>query len=256
MRPLIPYHTFFTMPPEARNRRVERVQLATPALARFGTLQGVVVDISLLGAKFEHPTALARGSSARFQFSWNDDPIFTDARIVWTRLERFTPGPDGMTIYHSGLEFANTAAEVKMVLKTMLEQFISRALYEQKLNARGVLPTTVENMPIFRGTQLTANQSDVIEQIGESVLPTARMAKQRGYVCYSLHNRQWKKKRTHEPAQPEEGFTISASEDVVQAQKLCEAYEKSDGQGRKMIQLFAQLSIAEGEGITPGRFEP
>jgi hypothetical protein len=37
---------------------------------------------------------------------------------------------------------------------------------------------------------------------------------------------------------------------------LCEAYQKSDREGRKMIQLFAQLSIMEGEGITPGRFEP
>ena len=29
-----------------------------------------------------------------------------------------------------------------------------------------------------------------------------------------------------------------------------------DVDGRKMIQLFAQLSIIEGEGIPPGRFQP
>jgi hypothetical protein len=245
------------MTTEARNRRVQRVQLVAPVVARFGTLQGVLVDISLLGAKFEHPTALTRGGNARFGFFWNDDPIVADAKIVWTRLERFTAGPDGMTIYHSGLEFTSVSPEAKAILKDMLEQFISRALYEQKLNARGVLPATVENMPIFRGSQLTANRSDVIEAVGSSVLPTARMAKEAGYVCYVYTpNRQWKKKRTQDPAQPEEGFTISASEDVIQAHMLCDAYEKSDPQGRKMIQLFAQLSIIEGEGITPGRFEP
>jgi PilZ domain len=244
------------MTTEAANRRVQRVHLPTPVIARFGTLQGVLLDVSLLGAKFEHPTALTRGGGARLGFAWNDEAISTDARIVWTRLERFTAGPDGMTIYHSGLEFTGVTMEAKDLLKNMLEQFITRALYEQKLNARGVLPTAVENMPIFRGSQLTANRSDVIQAVGSSVLPTARMAKHAGYVCYLFANRQWKKKRTQDPAQPEDGFTISASEDVMQAQMLCAAYEKSDVQGRRMIQLFAQLSIIEGEGIAPGRFEP
>ena len=49
---------------------------------------------------------------------------------------------------------------------------------------------------------------------------------------------------------------MSADEDQAQIQMLCDAYEKSDSDGRKMIQLFAQLSIIEGEGIQPGRFEP
>ena len=48
----------------------------------------------------------------------------------------------------------------------------------------------------------------------------------------------------------------SADEDQAQIQMLCDAYEKSDRDGRKMIQLFAQLSIVEGEGIEPGRFQP
>jgi len=59
----------------------------------------------------------------------------------------------------------------------------------------------------------------------------------------------WRKKRTHDPGQPSEGFTISALEDAEQAQLLCDAYARSDRDGRKMIQLFAQLSIMEGEGV-------
>jgi hypothetical protein len=66
----------------------------------------------------------------------------------------------------------------------------------------------------------------------------------------------WRKKRTHDPGQPSEGFTISALEDHTQADLLCEAYQKSDRDGRKMIQLFAQLSIMDGEGIIAGRFDP
>jgi hypothetical protein len=47
-----------------------------------------------------------------------------------------------------------------------------------------------------------------------------------------------------------------ALEDMEQAELLCEAYRKCDAQGRRMIQLFAQLSIMEGEGVSPGRFDP
>ncbi len=97
---------------------------------------------------------------------------------------------------------------------------------------------------------------DVAEEVGESPLPTSRIAKESGYICYHLVADSWRKKRTQDPGQPEEGFTISATEDHAQADLLCDAYLKSDRDGRRMIQLFAQLSIVEGEGIAPGRFMP
>jgi hypothetical protein len=181
-----------------------------------------------------------------------------DCRIVRSRLERFSVGADGLTVYHSGLEFENVPEEVKARLKAMIGQFIARALEEQKLNARGVMPDhDPTKMPIFRhGGLLTANPGDVAEAIGSAQLPTSRIAKDAGYICYHLDGRTWRKKRTHDPGQPTEGFTISATEDRAQADMLCDAYLNSDREGRKMIQLFAQLSIMEGEGAAPGRFEP
>lgn len=241
-----------------RSRRVQRIHLARPVTARLGSNQVVVVDLSLLGARVEHHTPLgtATGGDAHLSFFWDDEPIEVECRIVRSRLERFSVGADGLTIYHSGLEFLEPAHETRDALKRIIGRFIARALHEQKLNARGVVPTSVEHMPIFRHGQLTENKADVAEAIGNSALPTARIAKETGYICFQLDNRQWKRKRTHDPGQPTEGFTVSASEDQAQIQMLCDAYEKSDRAGRKMIQLFAQLSIMEGEGITPGRFEP
>jgi len=240
-----------------RTRRVQRVRLAPPLIARLGAAQVVLVDISVMGARIEHHMSLTAGSRARLAFSWGDEEIQAECRIVRSRLERFSVGSDGLTIYHSGLEFEEADTEAKAKLKEMIARFITRALEEQKLNARGVLPPSVDNMPIFRyGGQLTANQKDVSEAIGESALPTSRVAKETGYICYHLENNTWKRKRTQDPGQPMEGFTISALEDKTQADLLCEAYQKSDREGRKMIQLFAQLSIMEGEGIEPGRFEP
>jgi hypothetical protein len=242
-----------------RSRRVQRVHLPVPLNARFGSHQVIVVDISVLGARIEHhiPIGTATGSTANLAFRWEDEEVNMDCRVVRSRLERFSVGEDGLTVYHSGLEFLDPTNEVRTSLKRIIGGFIARALYEQKLNARGVVPTSVDKMPIFRHGQLTENRSDVAEAVGSSALPTARIAKQTGYICFQFEkNRTWKKKRTHDPGQPAEGFTVSADEDQAQIQMLCDAYEKSDSDGRKMIQLFAQLSIIEGEGIQPGRFEP
>ena len=164
-----------------RTRRVQRVRLAPPMVARLGTVEVVLVDISILGARIEHQTPLTAGSRGRLVFSWDDEEITTECRIVRSRLERFSVGADGLTVYHSGLEFdeLDTAAKAKM--KDVIARFITRALEEQKLNARGVMPPSVDNMPIFRyGGQLTANQKDVTEAVGESLLPTSRMAKETG----------------------------------------------------------------------------
>ena len=238
-------------------RRVQRIHLANPLIARFGATQVVLVDLSVLGVCIEHHLPIPTGQQGRLQFTWEDETISVDCRIVRSRLERFSVGAEGLTVYHSGLEFIDVPVETMAAIKKLMEVFITRALEEQKLNARGVLPQTVENMPIFRyGGQLTANPSQVAENVGSSVMPAARIAKQSGYICLQLDNRSWKKKRTHDPGQPVDGFTVSALEDQEQIELLCKAYEKSDADGRKMIQLFAQLSIAEGEGIEPGRFEP
>ena len=240
-----------------RTRRVQRIQLAQPLMGRLGATPVVLVDISILGARVEHTVPLQAGARARLSFVWEDEEMTMEAHIVRSRLERFSVGADGLTVYHSGLEFEEMPVDVKARLKTMIGQFIARALEEQKLNARGVLPDhDLKKMPIFRHGQLTANPADVAAAVGSAQLPTARIAKESGYICYHLEGQTWRKKRTHDPGQPMEGFTISATEDKVQADLLCDAYLNSDKEGRKMIQLFAQLSIMEGEGVAPGRFEP
>lgn len=241
-----------------RTRRVQRVHLPQPLVGRVGTSPVIIVDVSLLGARIEHSTTLSAGVMSKLVFRWEDEEIGVECRIVRCRLERFSVGADGLTVYHSGLEFVNISPATKGALKRMIGVFITRALEEQKMNARGEIPQHEPGkMPIFRrGGQLSANSKDVKEGVGSSVLPTSRVAKDTGYICYLFDSRNWKEKRTHDPGQPADGFTISALEDAEQVKLLCDAYARSDEQGRKMIQLFAQLSIAEGEGITPGRFQP
>src|SRR5258708_39113165 len=123
-----------------RTRRVQRVHLAQPLIARLGAIDVVLVDISILGVRIEHHMPLSAGAHSRLSFRWGDEEIVTDCRIVRFRLERFSVGAEGLTIYHSGLEFESIADETKRKIKTMIESFIRRALEEQRVNARGVLP--------------------------------------------------------------------------------------------------------------------
>ena len=233
-------------------RRVERVHLAQPILARLGLTQLLLVDISVLGARVEHHTPLLAGGRSTFSFTWENEEISSECRLVRSRLERFSTGTDGLTVYHTGLEFENMPAEVRARLRTMIARFICSALEEQKLNARGVMPAhAVDKMPIFRfGGQLTANAKDK-EVVAPAFLPAARLAKENGYICYALENNRWRRKRTPDPGQPLDGFTVSATEDHAHAELLCEAYAAADADGRRLIQLFAQLSIVDGEAARP-----
>jgi len=231
------------------------VHLAKSLRARLGATQVVLVDISVLGARVEHHVPLIAGAHSRLAFEWDKEIITVDCRIVRSRLERFSAGSDGLTVYHSGLEFDGVTQEVKLQLRGMIGSFIVRALNEQKLNARGVIPNhDLYSMPIFRFGQLTADPKD--NESGTSLLPLARVAHETGYICYALQNNVWRRKRTHDPGQPMEGFTISATEDHSQVELLCEAYRRCDWDGRRLIQLCAQLSIMDGEGVSPGRFDP
>lgn len=245
-----------TNPQGPRTRRVQRVHFAQPMMARLGATPVVLVDLSLLGARLEHHTPVPSSGTSRLTFRWEEKEISLDCRIVRSRLERFSVGADGLTVYHSGVEFHGLPPDLLKTLKALIGAFIARALEEQKLNARGVMPAHEPGkMPIFsHGGQLTSDGKDRVE--GPASLPISRVAKESGFVCYQLERGMWRKKRTQDPAQPPNGFTLSALEDNEQAKLLCDTYLRADAEGRKMIQLCAELSIADGEGIAPGRFEP
>ncbi|MCU1246454.1 MAG: hypothetical protein JWN02_2364, partial [Acidobacteria bacterium] len=51
-----------------RTRRVERIHLAQPLVARLGAASVVLVDLSVMGARIEHHTPLVAGSHARLAF--------------------------------------------------------------------------------------------------------------------------------------------------------------------------------------------
>ncbi|HEY0591066.1 MAG TPA: PilZ domain-containing protein [Thermoanaerobaculia bacterium] len=232
--------------PFSKRRRVHRIRLATPILGRLGGQSVVIVDVSLDGAKIEHNEALKTGAEARLAFDWDHGRISLRARVTRCKLERFAgSGGEGLTVFHSGLIFTDPDAE-RDTLKRMIATEISRALEEQKANARGELPVSVERMPIFRDHTFAGSPGQAAAAIGErDQRPVARIARQTGYICCRLDHSSWKTTRTNSPEQPDNGFTVSASEDLEQIEHLCEAYRKGDEAAREFIRTLARLSVSE-----------
>jgi hypothetical protein len=217
----------------------------------------VLVDVSLQGARIEHHVQVTTGLTGRLCFEWEGRPMTLEATVVRTKLERFSTGAEGLTVYHSGLAFRKSAPESERVLRDMIAWHITKAMEEQKSNARGDETPQIEHMPIFRAGVLAANRADVTESVGMSaLLPTSRIVKESAYVCCRLVRNIWKKTRTTEPAQPEDGFTVSATEEPTQIEMLCDTYRQSDVEGRRLIRMLAEMSIADGEKLTTRPFEP
>jgi hypothetical protein len=104
----------------------------------------------------------------------------------------------------------------------MMVAFVSRLLAAHQANA------TADGSP---------DSAAFLAQIG-----LARRTRMRGYLRYELNARKWIRRRTDEPAQPANGFTVAAFEDEEDLETLCKAYEAADEEGRRLIRLVAELS--------------
>jgi PilZ domain len=193
---------------QPRTRRVQRVHFPQPLTGRLGMVEVAIADLSLLGARVEHGVPLPAGAHGHVDFECGGETISADCRIVRSRPERGG--------YRSGIEFDNLPPRARDVIRRVIELELRRAFDEQRRAARDVI------LPPF----------DSLASIDN------------GYVCLTFEDNGWMRKRTHDPGQPHEGFTVSADETDSQIELLRETYERSDAEGRKLIQLFAQLSLA------------
>jgi len=67
---------------------------------------------------------------------------------------------------------------------------------------------------------------------------------------------EWRKSETSRTQQPPNGFTISADVDLDHVEMLCETWETTTAEGRRLTQLLAELSISREEGVPVRRYVP
>jgi hypothetical protein len=182
------------------------------------------------------------GKRARLRFDWNRSVIEVDAKVVSCRVHRFAPGDRGATVYQSGLIFLEYIGDAASALKEMVATYIARSLAEQVANARGIGPVIERNMPVFRSGVVAA--SGLAADQNKRLIPDAEIVVQRGYIrCTFVKHRRWDKKWTADAEQPDDGFTIPATEPQEHIDQLCETYERATNDDRRLIQLMARLSV-------------
>ncbi|MGZ5446337.1 MAG: hypothetical protein ACXW5U_23345 [Thermoanaerobaculia bacterium] len=195
-----------------------------------GTVPVVVLDVSLAGARVAHQQALPDvGSTSVLTFEWEGRTFSGPCEVRRTKLETPARSKFEKALYHSGLYLMKTDPESHSLLREIVQASVSRALDEQKANARGIPATAALSYQSGGGND---------------------------YLRCEIRDRSWATTSTRDPQQPANGFTISGSEPQSKVAMLCRAYELGDTDGRRLIRTFAALSISKAEGIPTRRYAP
>jgi hypothetical protein len=211
-------------------RRYQRVTLPAPLRGTVGNIRVFVIDVSLGGLRLAHQEPLPKvGTSCTVRFEGNTGTIVLPCIMARTTVHRPATHAAEKAVHHSGLQIVADDSWTVRPLRELIAYYVERALDEQKANARGVPATAALSFQTGKG--------------GE-------------FVRFELLASGWRRTTTKESRQPMNGFTISAGESDDNISMLCEAYETSNTEGRRMIRTMAELSISKSEGIPTRRYEP
>ena len=195
-------------------REFQRLHLDSPIAGKFGSIDVTIVEVGILGARIEHSAPLD-SSRADLQFSYGANPIHMRCEIVRT------------TGSVSGLRFLAAVGESGDSLRDMLSQLVVIAL---------------ERHHDSSATRLRIREVDGDKTVRGS---------DAHFFTYQLENGAWKRRAVLLPEQPEMGFTVPRGEDADEMHRLCEVFEASDDEGRRLIRLFAELSVSGVLRIPP-----
>jgi hypothetical protein len=203
------------------------------------------MDITDGGVRIEHYTRLDINKRARLRIDWRDNELSIEAVVRSCRVYRFATGEE--TIYQSGLMFVEVSEEVATILRDMVATIVARSLAEQVANARGIGPVIERNMPVFRAGAVVADGLDPSSDKAKRFIPDASIVVERGYIRCTLAGGRWNRKWTKSAEQPEDGFTVNATEPEENINQLCDTYLKGNAEDRKLIQLLARVSVEKQE---------
>jgi hypothetical protein len=215
-----------TSPPE--RRRFSRVILPRPLPGRFGVARIFVVDLSLDGARIAHQGDIATDEPQKLTFEAEGHLLSFECNVARTYLERPAGPPTNKPVYHSGLRLLRPVGAAAIHLKALITRHVERALDEQKANAKGIPPIAA------------TFQAGVKEPL---------------YLCCRYVRQEWTRTKTKSSEQPVDGFTVSLKEETEQVEMLCQTYQESDFEGRKMIRQIAEMSLRD-EAVPTRRYSP
>ncbi|HEX7153147.1 MAG TPA: PilZ domain-containing protein [Thermoanaerobaculia bacterium] len=199
-------------------REFQRLHLVPPVSATLGATGVTIVEIGVLGAGIAHDASLAK-TYDDLRFAYNGDTIALKCEVVRTTED------EGRM--HSGLRFLAAIGESGDRLRAMLAQLVIAEFATRRPNAENTFnATTIDGDKTVRGVDAQ-------------------------FLCYRLEHGVWTRRRIFLPEQPAVGFTVARTEDSEEIQRLCQVYQASDEEGRRLIRLFAELSVSDVLEIPP-----
>jgi len=196
-------------------REFQRLHLDAPIAGTLGSMPVVVNEVGILGARIHHeqPLDAQRGD---LRFSYEEHPIAMRCEVVRTIGSE------------SGLRFVAALEDSGDRLRDMLARLVTKALDARYENSATRLKVRrmVDGDKTVRGTDAS-------------------------FISYRFEDGAWKRRHVFLPEQPSMGFTVARGEDVEEMRRLCEVYEASDDEGRRLIRLFAELSVSSALKIPP-----
>ena len=201
-------------------REFQRLDLDPPVPATLGGHDVTIVEIGVLGARLRHTQPQVETFS-ELRFSYHDHDIALRCEVI-----RTMPARDA-SHQESGVRFLAAVGDSGDRLRTMLAELVSRIIDSRRARPmKSTRETPIDGDRTVRGADA-------------------------GFLCYRLDNGVWRRRRVFLPEQPSSGFTVARNEDHAEMQRLCRVYEASDDEGRRLIRLFAELSVSEQLQIPP-----
>jgi hypothetical protein len=205
-------------------REFQRLCLTAPVPGTFGTTAVSIVEVGVLGARIQHAAAI-EVPRAELRFSFDGREIAMRCELVRTFGADEKRYPD--TGLMSGLRFVAAIGESGDHLRAMLGQLVVRAIETRHdASATRLRIRTVDGDKTVRGVDAQ-------------------------FLSFRLEHGSWRKRHVFLPEQPLTGFTVARGEDADEMQRLCTVYEASDDEGRRLIRLFAELSVSDALQIPP-----
>lgn len=205
-------------------REFQRLRLETPLPGSFGGAEVTIVEVGILGARIQHATPLA---DPRAELRFASDTSETVMRCECVRTLESSQTRYGNSGFVSGLRFIAAVGDSGDALRNMLSRLVVNA---------------IEDRHDSSATRLRIRQVD-----GDKTVRGADAQ----FLSFRLDNGQWRRRHVFLPEQPPAGFTVARGEDALEMQRLCTVYEGSDEEGRRLIRLFAELSVSDVLQIPP-----
>lgn len=199
-------------------REFQRLRLGKPILGLLDGQNALILDIGVSGAYVEHYGEPAVGDTMTLLFRWKGEDVVFVCEVMHTEVMRRT---GNSVVSNSGMHFIDAASQSEARLNDLVATFVGKILAAQKANA---------------------SASDTPDSAALVDLGGARRSRSRGYLTFQLSDGAWSREWTTSPAQPENGFTVAGYEDDEELETLCRTYATADEEGRRLIQLVAELS--------------